>query len=67
LPDTAVITFARTIANRKAANDVTSPAAYEAYLRSNPNQEYRIMYPIDEGFWIDGEYLAANAVDVTEI
>lgn len=65
LPDTAVITFASTIANRKTATDFTSPAAYEAYLRNNPNQEYRNVYPIDEGSWIDGESLAANAVDVT--
>lgn len=53
LPDLHVHTFGSRLQNRNRAQDYVTPEAHQAYLASNPNNESRFFYPIDEGAWID--------------
>lgn len=55
IPDVNIYTFASTLYNRDPASNYVSPAAYENYLKNNPHNESRFVYPIEEGAWIDEE------------
>ena len=55
IPDVHIYTFASTLYNRDPATNYVSPEAYENYLKNNPHNESRFVYPIEEGAWIDEE------------
>lgn len=66
-PDTSIYTFANHLHRRNAPDQYVSRSAYEQYLTNNPNSEFRTVYPLDEGDWLDPgdpEYVSAGAVDV---
>ena len=67
LPDTSICTFSNLLHHRDTPDRYVSRNAYEKYLTANPNNEFRTIFPLDEGDWLDPEdpeYLAAGAVDV---
>ena len=57
LPDTHIHTFASRLHNRDTPAKYVSADAYENYLRNNPNNESRFVYPINQGDWQDPENL----------
>jgi len=64
LPDTHIHTFASHLHNRDTPARYVSAEAYENYLRNNPNNESRFVYPISDGDWQDPddlELVAENA------
>ena len=65
LPDTHIHTFASSINNRKSARDYVSQEAHDAYLANNPNNESHIVFPIEDGNWIEGEVVADGATALT--
>jgi hypothetical protein len=65
LPDTFILTFASTIQRRKSAQNYVSQEAYERYLANNPNNEVHVVFPIEEGDWIEGEAVANGATGLT--
>jgi len=67
LPDTAIQTFASRLHDRDRAEKYASPTAYENYLASNPHNEYRSVFPVDEGDWQDPEWDEQVAEQATEV
>lgn len=66
-PDTSIYTFSNHLHHRNAPEQYVSPSAYEKYLASNPNNEFRTVYPLDGGGWLDPddpEYVAPGALAV---
>lgn len=55
LPDTNLYTFASQMHDRDKREKYVSGEAYENYLRDNPHNESRFIYPIEEGPWMDPE------------
>ncbi|HYH67290.1 MAG TPA: hypothetical protein VD866_21515 [Urbifossiella sp.] len=53
IPDTYIQTFASCLHNRDTPENYVSRAAYEQYLVNKPNNDYRTVYPIEEGSWLD--------------
>jgi hypothetical protein len=67
VPDTSVYTFGSCLNNRKTPEQYVNRAAYENYLKSNPNDEFYSVFPIEEGPWQDSsdlELLAENAAEL---
>src|SRR5690606_6139407 len=54
-PDTTIITFAGKLRNRDTREDYVSEGAYQNYLLHNPHNEFRSVWPIEDGAWIDSE------------
>src|SRR5688572_7888251 len=48
LPDTAIQTFASRLHCRNTPANYVTRQAYEAYLANNPNNEFRVVFPIDD-------------------
>jgi hypothetical protein len=61
-PDTTIRTFASRLHNRNTPEQYVSYEAYERYLENNPYNEFRNVFPIDEGAWHHSE----NADSVVE-
>src|SRR5262245_17507931 len=64
LPDTSIQTFARRLHDRDPPENYVNRKAYEGYLANNPNNEYRSIFPVEEGPWQDaenGELVAEDA------
>jgi hypothetical protein len=55
LPDTHIQTFASRLHNRDVPDAFATRDAYERYLTTNPNNESRFVYPINEGDWQDDQ------------
>ena len=55
LPDTAVQTFASRLHDRDRPEEYVDREAYENYLANNPHNEYRSVFPVQEGPWQDDE------------
>lgn len=55
LPDTAIQTFASRLHDRNPSEHYVSRLAYESYLVNNPHNEFRSVYPVNEGPWQDTE------------
>ena len=67
LPDTQVQTFASRLHDRDPPELHVNRVAYEKYLANNPHNEYRSVFPIDEGPWQDVkefEFLAPGANEI---
>jgi len=63
LPDTCIYTFANRLHDRNSPDKYITREAYDNYLRNNPNNESRFIFPIAEGPWQnadDSEVLADN-------
>jgi len=67
LPDTTVYTFGSRLHNRDTPEQYLTREAYDNYLRNNPNNESRSVFPIDEGPWQDPDDSEVLADNVTEI
>jgi hypothetical protein len=55
LPDVHIYTFASTLYNRDRAEKYVSPETYENYLRNNPHNDSRFVFPIEDGQWMDDD------------
>ncbi len=68
-PDTHIHTFASSLCNRNPESNYVSREAYENYLRTNPHNESRFIYAMEEGPWIDDEdgELVSEAADAVQI
>jgi hypothetical protein len=55
-PDTQICTFASRLRNRKSTTDFVSMDAYNDYLRQNPYNESRSIFPIEQRDWQDTEH-----------
>src|SRR6185369_2233967 len=55
LPDTHMQTFASRLHDRDAPENYVNHEAYERYLANNPHNEFRSIYPIQQGPWQDAE------------
>lgn len=55
LPDTSIQTFGSRLHNRDTEKNYVSRRAYEMYLSKNPHNEFRTVFPLDEGPWMDSE------------
>jgi hypothetical protein len=67
LPDTCILTFASRLHDRDPPENYVSLEAYERYLANNPHNEYRSVFPIQEGDWQDvedGELVAPTAKEI---
>jgi hypothetical protein len=67
LPDTSIQTFASILHDRDPPESYVNQKAYEMYLASNPNDEFRSIFPVDEGPWQDtddGELVAEDASEL---
>lgn len=67
LPDTSIYTFASRLNQRDTADRYVTREAYERYLKNNPNNELRSVFPIDEGPWQEdscSEFVAGDATSV---
>ena len=58
MPDLTVSTFASTLHERHPASKYASEDGYRNYLRTHPHDDARHFYPIDDGPWIDEEFVA---------
>src|SRR5712671_443226 len=67
LPDTHIHTFASHLHNRDTPARYVSAEAYENYLRNNPNNESRFVYPISDGDWQDPDDLELVAEDARTV
>lgn len=66
LPDTTILTFAGKLHNRNKRSNYVSEQAYQNYLKNNPHNEDRRVWPIDGGVWIDendSEALTSEGVE----
>jgi hypothetical protein len=64
VPDVHVYTFASRLYQRNPAAQYVSQDTYERYLASNPHNESRFFFPIDDNVWQDpedSEFVAADA------
>jgi hypothetical protein len=71
LPDTHIQTFASRLHDRDPPEHYVNRQAYEGYLANNPHNEYRSIFPVQEGPWHDAEEMefvapSANAVVVRD-
>jgi hypothetical protein len=67
LPDTSIQTVASRLHHRNPPEDYVNLKAYEGYPANNPNNESRLIFPVDEGPWQDaenGEFVAEGAREV---
>jgi hypothetical protein len=55
LPDTHIYTYASSLINRDKPEHYVSQEAYQTYLATNPHNESRFIYPIEEGAWLELE------------
>jgi hypothetical protein len=55
LPDTTILTFAGKLHNRNTRAAYVSDDAYQNYLKHNPHNEDRRVWPIEDEGWIDQE------------
>ena len=67
MPDTQIQTFASRLHDRDGLADYVNRHAYENYLANHPHDEYRTVFPIDEGPWQDAECKEFLAEDAREI
>lgn len=67
LPDTGIYTFASKLYNRDTPDKYKSRQGYENYLASNPHNESRFVFPVDEGTWQDTDNLELMAQGATEV
>lgn len=67
LPDTSIQTYSSRLHNRDSVGKYVNKQAYENYLAHNPHNEYRSVYPIEEGDWQDSEYGEIVSKTGTEI
>jgi len=68
MPDTNICTFGSRIHDRHTRDRYVTREAYDNYLKNNPNNESRCIFPIDEGAWRnpeDSESLAGNATEIS--
>lgn len=64
LPDTTILTFAGQLFERNKRDSYVSDAAYADYLKHNPHNEDRRVWPVEDGDWMaegDREMLSAEA------
>ncbi len=61
LPDIHIYTFGSRLRNRPSPSNYISQEAYDLHLANNPHNESRFVCPVDEGEWLDGDELAADA------
>jgi len=67
LPDTSIQTFASRLHDRDPPENYVNRQAYERYIANNPNNEFRSIFPVQEGPWEDaddGEFVAGGASEV---
>jgi hypothetical protein len=67
LPDTSIQTFASRLHDRDPPENYVNRKAYEMYLANNPNNEFRSVFPVHEGPWLDaenGEFVAEDASEL---
>lgn len=57
LPSTHVYTFASNLHKRNTVHDYVSEEAYQNYLKNNPHNEFRSFDPIEEGDWMEENYM----------
>lgn len=65
IPDIHIYSFASKLYQRNKQSNYVSAEAYEDYIRNNPNNEGRFIYPIDNDTWIyenDPEILCNKSV-----
>jgi hypothetical protein len=72
LPDTHIKTFASRLHDRDPPEHYVNRQAYEGYLANNPHNEYRSIFPVQEGSWQDADEMeavapGANAVVVRDL
>lgn len=63
-PDIQIYTFSSNLNNRNPSSNYVSQEAYDNYLKNNPYNEFRFIYPIQNNDWQkddDPEYLNENA------
>jgi hypothetical protein len=63
LPDTHIQTFASRLQDRDPPDRYVNPEAYELYLANHPHNEYRSVFPLQEGPWQDEEEYVAPGAD----
>ncbi|MBI4851446.1 MAG: hypothetical protein HY819_06610 [Acidobacteria bacterium] len=67
LPDTTIYTFSSQLYNRNKLEGYVNAQAHRLYLENNPYNEFRSIYPIEEGKWQDEEnceLIAKNAIEI---
>lgn len=67
LPDTVIQTFASRLHNRDPLERYVNRERYERYLSNNPFNEFRVVFPVEEGPWQDLENDELVAEDATHI
>jgi hypothetical protein len=67
LPDTSIQTFASRLYDRNPPENYVNRQAYERYLANNPNNEFRSIFPVDEGLWQDAENAEFVSEDAHEV
>lgn len=55
LPNSYIQTFASRLCDRRKAANYVNQSAFELYLANNPNNEFRSIFPIEDGSWHDAE------------
>jgi len=66
-PDLHVYTFANRLYARNTSTQYISHDAYERYLATNPHNESRFFFPIDDDAWQDPENSELVAADATRV
>jgi hypothetical protein len=64
-PDVQIYTFSSKLYNRNLSSSYVSEVAYENYLRNNPYNESRFIYPIENSDWQeedDQEYIKEKGI-----
>jgi hypothetical protein len=64
LPDVSVFTFASRLHERDPPSNYVNRTAYENYIAHNPHNDVRFFHPIDDGDWLDGDFVSASAGEV---
>jgi hypothetical protein len=67
MPDTAIFTFASRLHDRDLPEDYVNREAYERYLTNHPHDEFRQVFPIEEGPWQDSsncEFISEGANEI---
>jgi hypothetical protein len=55
VPDTHVHTFGSRLVREKSAADYATAQAWDNYLATNPSNESRFFFPVDQGDWLDDD------------
>lgn len=55
IPDTHIYTFSSKLHNRDPESNYVTKEAYDNYLKNNPYNESRFIFPIDNEDWLDEE------------